>query len=324
MPCLAFLLLIFTVILSLTMKTTEFHAIETLFRQRLPFRHLTTTLSNGDDASVHHIAQGYELVVSTDTAVAGVHWPHDMPLDIAAQRAICAALSDLAAMGAQASWIWLSVVAQNMDDLQAMSDGVVEVCQHYQLELAGGDTVCAPINMLNVTVGGLVPHKQAMTRKQARIGDDIWLIGDLGLSAQGLQQWLAGNKEGNCIPYFQSITPQLSAGVRLQKIGVKCCIDVSDGLMQDAAHIASASQVCFMIEQEQLQKLTHYHSTSMQNILAGGEDYALLCTAPPRLRQQLTQLQATPIGSCQAGSDVQLTYQGNIIPYHSKGYHHFA
>ncbi|MDQ6988724.1 MAG: thiamine-phosphate kinase [Mariprofundaceae bacterium] len=302
----------------------EFQAIEALFRKRVPFCHETTYLSNGDDASVHDIPAGFSLAISTDTAVEGVHWPSDMPLDVAAKRAVCAALSDLAAMGAKACWIWLSVVARDQRALQDMSDGVVEVCQQYQLELAGGDTVSAAVNMLNVTVGGLLPQGKALSRTKALVGDDIWLLGDVGLSAQGLEQWLNGDSAGDCITFFQHIQPQLEQGEALLNMGVLCCMDISDGLLQDASHLAAASQVGLWIEQEKLKRLKCYEKTSLSKMLAGGEDYALLCTAPVLMRRQLLQLQAQRIGSCHVGNAVKLMHQGQEVKLEIQGYDHFA
>lgn len=310
----------------------EFDAISRLFQQRVPFQHPFTTLANGDDASSHHIPEGFEFVVSTDTAVESIHWPSDTPLDIAANRAVLAALSDLAAMGAEPAWIWLAVMAQNTAALESISQGIVRVCLEHQLELAGGDTVHSPTNAINVTVGGLVPKGLIMKRSLAQSNDEVWLMGELGLSAAGLAQWQANDKTGSFVHHFQNPVPQIKAGIQLRELGIQCCLDVSDGLLQDASHISKTAQVsiCFEIEKiqtlpsyQQLQKI-HDHSHALELMLNGGEDYALLFTAHKTKHQQLLALGAYPVGYCTKGNGIRLMHHNVEIEYQHKGYDHFA
>ncbi|MDX8381221.1 MAG: thiamine-phosphate kinase [Ghiorsea sp.] len=310
----------------------EFEAISRLFQQRVNFKHPTTHIKNGDDASVHKIPKGFECVISVDSAVEHVHWPADMPLDIAGNRAICAALSDLAAMGAEPAWIWIAVMAKDKQSLSQMSHGIVDACLTHHLELAGGDTVGSATNAITVTVGGLVPSNFAMTRNTAKNGDEIWLVGDIGLSAAGLKQWLAGNKNGDFVTHFQNIQPRHDLGVKLRNLDVKCCLDISDGLLQDASHIAKASNVGINFELSAVKYLTSYQSLlthfsgeeSLKLMLSGGEDYALLCTAPPSLHQDILSLGASKIGYCVSGHEVKLCHQGDIIDYNIKGFDHFG
>jgi len=310
--------------------TSEFDAISRLFKKRTPYIHPLTQVGNGDDASVHQVPKDKELVISTDAAVSGVHWPEDMPLDIAGHRAVCAALSDLAAMGAKATWVWIAVMAKDSPSLVKMSTGIVQACHNHQIELAGGDTVSSATNAITVTVAGLVPKSTAMTRGNACPDDEIWLLGNLGLSAMGLEQWFAGKHEGDFVSSFQRITPQLEAGEQLRELGVRCCMDVSDGLLQDANHIAKASNVSlnFVIEKLQsapsFKKLAHINKDkALKLTLSGGEDYALLFTAPASLHQSLKKLGALNIGDCSEGNSARLFLQGSEIEYNVKGYDHF-
>ncbi len=309
----------------------EFDAISRLFRQRVPFQHAFTTLGNGDDASAHDIPEGFEFVISTDTAVESIHWPNDTPLDIAASRAVLAALSDLAAMGAEPAWVWLAVMAKDTAALESMSQGIVRVCHEHQLELAGGDTVRSPTNALNVTVGGLVPKGLTMQRSLAQNNDEIWLMGELGLSAAGLMQWQTNHKTGCFVHHFQKPTPQLKAGITLRKMGIQCCLDVSDGLLQDASHISKASQVAMCFETEKIQKIASYQqlqaihgSHALELILHGGEDYALLFTATQDKHQQLLAIGAYPLGYCKQGHEVKLMSHGEEVKFKHQGYDHFA
>ncbi len=310
----------------------EFDAISRLFQKRVTFKHDTTSVANGDDASVHAIPQGYELVISTDASVQAVHWPEDMHLDIAASRATHAALSDLAAMGAQPAWIWASITAENQQTLSQMSDGIVASCNDRHIELAGGDTTRSNTNAIHLTVGGLLPAGSAMTRHTACIHDEVWLWGHIGLSAAGLQHWLEGNQDSELVQYFQNITPLCQEGIRLRELGITTCIDISDGLLQDAEHIAKASQVGIHIEISAIKALPAYQQlhqhfneeTCLKYMLGGGEDYALLFTANTNLHISLEDLGAHCIGRCVQGSHVSLCHQGKALDYHIKGYDHFG
>ena len=310
----------------------EFDAISRLFQQRTPFQHPTTQVGNGDDASTHIIPDGFELVVSTDTAVEAVHWPQDMPLDIAGGRAINAALSDLAAMGATPTWLWLAIMAKDAASLSSMSDGIVQACLTHKVELAGGDTVRSSTNSINVTVGGLLPKGQAMLRSNAQAGDDIWLLGNTGLAAAGLKQWFQDEQQGCFVSCFQHIQPLYNQGMKLRELGVRCCIDISDGLLQDAGHIAKGSHLGLHIDLARIQSLSCYQQLlphfgeeiSLKKVLSGGEDYALLCTALVSHQQALQDMHAQHIGTCVQGEGVYLTHEGKIVDYNIKGYDHFA
>jgi len=308
------------------MPDSEFNLIQQCFVEKSKVMHANTQISNGDDASVHILNKNEALVVSTDTAVAGVHWPRDFPLDQAADRAVCAALSDLAAMGAKACWAWVSVVADSAESLEMMGTGVTDALNRYDVELSGGDTVQAPCQILNITVAGMLKHGTAMQRNQAEMTDKVWLIGKLGFSSLGLQQWFSGKHTGSFVPYFREIHPKLEQGEYLRKIGIRCCIDVSDGVLQDAGHIAKASNIGMELE---LSKFPGWKKMSdqvgvkdaQQAMLSGGEDYALLFTAPAHM----TWLSpfACCIGECTEGDGVEVKLHDEAVLCTQVGYKHF-
>jgi len=319
------------------MSASEFDLIHACFRKEARIFSSMTRVGNGDDASVHAIPAGQQLVVSTDTAVVGVHWPHDFPVHLAADRAVCAALSDLAAMGAKAHWAWVSVMASDCHVLEAMGQGVTAALNRYDVELSGGDTVQSPMNALNITVSGLLPEHTAMQRNQAHVGDDVWLLGRLGFSALGLQDWFSGKRKGRFLASFENIVPQLSGGEVLRKLGVRCCMDVSDGLWQDAEHLCSASHVGMHIDLEQLPEWFNVVSAvgendAMQAMLSGGEDYALLFTAPTYI-SGLSSLavkigvcvQAAPVqGASVQGQNVVVSLRGQPVALKQRGFDHFG
>lgn len=309
------------------MNAGEFTLIDTCFKGQGGSSNAFTRLGIGDDASVHQLKTGMELVISTDTSVEGVHWPQDYPLDKAADRAVCSALSDLAAMGAEPLCAWLNVTARDNEAVSLMGLGSTAALGRYDVELVGGDTCRSPLNTLSVTVAGQLPEESAMRRDQAEATDSIWLVGRLGFHALGLQQFQAGNHEGEFVACFDEIKPQLEAGVRLRELGVKCCIDVSDGLLQDADHLADSSHIGMDIEITSVPDWQFLNSkagevSACQAVAFGGEDYALLFTTPASL--QLPNGLAVKIGSCREGSGVRLFKSGQPIKVEKTGFDHFA
>jgi len=304
----------------------EFELIERVFRPG--FVHGCTSIANGDDASVHNIPEGMEVAVSTDHFVAGIHWPEDFPLVDAGARAVAAALSDMAAMGADPAWIWLGVQAVSVKAAETMGQGVIAAIGCYGLELAGGDTTRSPVNALGITVGGLLRQGSALRRDGSKVGDDVWLIGHSGYAALGLEQWRKGIRSGAYVGHFRKVVPLLAEGQRLLRLGVRCCIDVSDGLIQDAAHIARASRLALHLQVDCIPDLSTLaeiagFETAQRFVLSGGEDYALLCTADPSLSEVLREF-ATCIGSCKEGSGVKASLNSRPLPINETGYEHFA
>ncbi|MDX8402979.1 MAG: thiamine-phosphate kinase [Mariprofundaceae bacterium] len=304
----------------------EFDLIQKAFRQGSPKPHSNTSVWNGDDASVHSIPDGMELVVSTDSSVFGVHWPENFPLDKAADRAVCAALSDLAAMGAEACWAWVSVMSGSDDDLMELGKGVNAALSRYAIELAGGDTVHSSVNTLNITVAGIVPEGKAMCRYKAKNKDRVWIIGKAGFSSLGLKQWMAEMEEGYFKRYFEVIKPKLKQGARLRELGICCCIDVSDGVLQDAGHIAKASGVGMELELSDFAGwdiLCHKvgEKNAVKAVVGGGEDYALIFTAPEGMGW--LDSFATCVGRCTNDEGVKILLKGEKLEGLSPGYDHF-
>jgi len=306
---------------------SEFDLIWNAFLQGAPRPHADTSVVNGDDASVHSIPKDMELVISTDTSIVEVHWPRELPLDQAADRAICAALSDLAAMGAEPRWAWLAVTAGSAAELEEVGRGVNAALERYGVELAGGDTTRGYLTSLTITVGGVLPKGSAMLRSAASAGDGVWLIGRAGFASLGLKQWQAGMDEGYFKAYFAEIKPRLDEGIKLRELGIRCCIDVSDGVVADAGHIAEASGVRMELDLSLFpgwKKLCHKvgEKIAASAVAGGGEDYALIFTAPESLRW--IDSFATRIGRCAKGSGVTLLLDGEVVEGLDPGYDHFA
>jgi len=305
----------------------EFQLITDTFHTGIPIIDPGTSIGNGDDASVHQLADGEELVISSDMAVAGVHWPHNFPLHLAADRAVCAALSDLAAMGAEARWVWLAVACDDQEKFKAIGEGASAAIKRYWVELAGGDTVRAAQTSITVTVGGSLPKGTAMRRNHANRGDGVWIIGRAGFSSLGLKQWLAEMEEGYFKRYFETVKPRLEQGVKLRELGVKCCIDISDGILQDASHVARDSSVGMALELSsfpgwELLCRKVGEKSAIRAVASGGEDYALLFTAPEGMGW--LDSFATKVGVCTDGIDVEMQLNGTNLEGLATGFDHFA
>ena len=283
----------------------EFEFIELLKKTNSP-----VPLGIGDDAAVISIPSSQQLVISSDNAVEGIHFPLDSPLDKVAYRACVAALSDLAAMAAQPHWSLLSVTIPKYPDdslYHSLATGILSAFNEYGVTLIGGNTTKGPLN-LGVTVMGLIPIDQYITRQSAKAGEGIYVTGTLGDAALGLQS-IQGSFQGQYREFledrFWRPTPRFEMIPFLQKVHASSCIDISDGLQGDLQHILKASGVGAIIESALL-PLSHPLQQlplqkALQLALTGGEDYELCFTAPKAL-----------VANHQNSFPIPVTYIGDV------------
>ena len=250
-------------------------------------------LSVGDDGAALRVDEGCELIVSTDTSTAGVHFPDDLfPEDIA-YKAVAAAASDLSAMGASPLGMTLAISLPEHDSLwlHGFSEGLASVCSEFHLPLIGGDTTRGLLS-ITITVMGQCPIGQKLLRSGASTGDLLCVSGSLGDSAFGLSM-LQGKERGLDVDFghqeyllskFSRPTSRIDLGERL-RLQATSCIDVSDGLLADAAHIADASGCKLVIDSAKLPLsqalvVSVGRERAVELALAGGEDFELLFTLP--------------------------------------------
>ncbi|MEE4279986.1 MAG: thiamine-phosphate kinase [Halieaceae bacterium] len=285
-------------------------------------------LGVGDDAAVLDLGRDEQLVVSTDVAVAGVHFPIDAPLDRAAFRAVAAAASDLVAMAARplAMTLNLSLASAQASELAALRRGLEAATAAFELPLVGGDLVRAPLS-LGVQVLGAVRRGAALTRSGAQPGDRLCVSGCLGDSAAGLAllqgrpvERLAAAMEERLIERFWQPRPDFVLGRSLAGVAT-AAIDVSDGLLADAAHLARASGVGLEIDSARLPLSIELRACADREqvldwALAGGEDYVLCFTLA-----EAAPLPAgcSVIGAVTAGEGVHCDRE----PRTATGYRHF-
>jgi thiamine-monophosphate kinase len=291
----------------------------------------------GDDAAICEVPSGMQLVISTDTLVAGVHFPEDTAATDIGYKALAVNLSDLAAMGAAPAWFSLavSVPEMDMDWLQAFAHGVLELANEHKVALIGGDTTRGPLS-ITVTVHGFVPSGTALRRDAAKPGDDIWVTGSLGDAAAALQQIGSGLQSMKLRHRLDRPTPRVAAGMAIRGLA-NAAIDVSDGLAQDLGHILAASGLGADLELGRLpvsSSLLEFHpddETRWRLQLAGGDDYELCFTAAPKnafaIEQALAEcgVSASVIGHVNEQAGLQcLKPEGDALVLHRTGYQHFG
>ncbi len=269
----------------------------------------------GDDAAVIATGGARDLVFTTDTMVQGVHFRADFasPWQVG-WKALASTVSDIGAMGAvpKVAIVSIAVPADTpVDTLTELYDGLAASGEFHRTDVVGGDTVRTdgPV-VVTVAATGECSAGQAVTRSGARPGDVVVVTGTLGDSAAGLALLTAGKGD---IPSFTKLverhlkpTARLNEGLLLANAGATALIDISDGLVQDAGHLAEAGGVGIEIRLDRIptsQALQAAGKALGVNpaawILAGGEDYELLATMNEEdarnMQEQLKQSEAAPL-----------------------------
>ncbi|MDB6047789.1 MAG: thiL [Pseudomonas sp.] len=293
-------------------------------------------LGIGDDCALLTVPPGEQLAISTDTLVAGVHFPDLCDPFLLGQRALAVSASDLAAMGATplAFTLALTLPSVDADWLQAFAQGLNLMAQRCSLQLVGGDTTRGPLS-LTMTVFGRVPAGLALTRRGAQVGDLLCVGGELGDGAGALPLVLNQRNAETSIAdallaRYWSPQPQLALGLALRGKAT-AALDVSDGLLADCGHIAAASNVRLVIEREALPLSAPLLAflgleAAREAALSGGDDYVLAFTLPA---SQLSGLRAAVssvrvIGRVEAGQGVCLVdSDGKDVTPLARGYQHF-
>jgi thiamine-monophosphate kinase len=295
-------------------------------------------LGIGDDAAILRVPAGRDLVVAMDTLNAGVHFPGETaPADIG-WKSLAVNFSDLAAMGAIPAWCTLSLSLPQPDAawVDAFLDGFLALAVQHEVSLVGGDTTRGPLSVC-VTVHGLVEPGRALRRDGAGIGDDLWVTGTLGDAAGALRQWLAGDViEPVLRARLDRPTPRVAAGRALAGIATSC-IDVSDGLLADLAHVCRASRTGACVSVDALPASPALRAAYAGDALrtlqaAGGDDYELCFSAPQGVRGEVVAtlarcgVVATRIGlvTGETGSIDAVDRDGAVWSPPRRGYEHFG
>jgi len=318
---------------------TEFELIERYFRDCGAARS-DVIAGIGDDAALVAVPPDTELVVTTDTLVAGVHFPQGAPAASIGHRALAVNLSDLAAMGARAAWALLALTIPRAEEawLAEFAAGLAALARAHGVALVGGDTTRGPLTV-TVQLLGTVPPGAALRRCGGRAGDALFVSGTPGDAAAGLaleERRLAA--EPLALAYlrerFLRPTPRMALGERLRG-HASACIDVSDGLLGDAGKLAQASQTGVEISFAAVpvsEPLVRAVGEEQARTLAltGGDDYELLFAVhPEKVSAMLADLPPerwgyTRIGALRAAPGAEVLREGTVMQFSHSGYQHFT
>jgi len=296
-----------------------------------PERSRRVILGIGDDAAVWQPSRSHRSVISTDMLVEGVHFERTtMSLEDAGWRAMAAALSDLAAMGARPvlATVALGVPAANGSvEILELYKGIAASARRFKIAIAGGDLSRSDIVTISVTVVGEVRPSNVKTRAGGKSGDVLAVTGELGASRAGLLGEAAG------LQAFRRPVPRIAEGRFLAaSANVTAMMDISDGLSTDLQRFCAASGVAAEIEtipaadsaREVAQRLGE---DPERFALVGGEDFELLVAIRPRAFRYLAgryekrfKKRLLRVGSLQKGRGVLW----REAPVDSLGWDHFA
>jgi thiamine-monophosphate kinase len=281
-----------------------------------------------DDAASFAPPEGYDLVLTTDAIVSGIHFLPDDPPETLARKALRVNLSDLAAKGAQPAGCLLTLALPEAVDeswLAAFASGLQSDCNLYACPLYGGDTVrtTGPL-WLSVTALGTLPRGTMVKRAGAKPGDRIVVTGSIGDGALGLRllrepdlagRWSLGDEDaGHVIGRYRVPQPRnaLADAVRAH---ASAAMDISDGLVGDLAKLCDVSGVSARIETPRLplsaaaRKALTADPGLIEAIATGGDDYEILAAIPAvklsafREQARAVAVPVTEIGEVGAGGD---------------------
>ncbi|HZR81350.1 MAG TPA: thiamine-phosphate kinase [Candidatus Binatia bacterium] len=266
----------------------------------------------GDDAAV--VQPGDRpLAVTTDSLVEGVHfragWLTAAELG---RKAVAVNLSDLAAMAATPRFVLAAVTAPGAfaaAELDALLDACAAAADEAGAALVGGNLTSGDALSVTVTAIGSVEGR-CLARAGARPGDRLLVTGDLGAAAAAVAERLAGRAPSPALQdRWARPVARVAAARALAAAGAHAAIDVSDGLLADVGHLATASGVGARIERDRLPRLPEVaalDAAGRDYAATGGEDYELVFAIPPALA-------AGGLADLAARAGVALTDVGEVV-----------
>ena len=303
----------------------EFDLIDRYFKR--PARR--AALGVGDDCALLNPTPGMQLAISTDLLLEGRHFLSTVDPVRLGHKALAVNLSDLAACGARPLAFTLALALPEAIDawLEGFSRGLFALADAHDCELIGGDTTRGPLAIC-ITVFGEVPPGHALLRSGARPGDDLYVSGTLGDARLALEVFRGTRSLPQ--PVFDAArermeqpTPRVALGLALRGVATAAA-DISDGLVGDLGHILKASGAGAWIDTSIAINLiaARGHLTmeggqsdaefALECVLAGGDDYELVFTAPPAARNRVkaaavqAQTPVTRIGRIEAEPGLRL------------------
>lgn len=287
-------------------------------------------LGIGDDCALLQPPSGEELAMTTDTLVAGRHFPEGTSAYDIGWKSLAVNLSDLAAMGAQPRWFLLALTLPEATPswLADLAAGLRDLARQHGMALVGGDTTRGPLS-ITITATGSVPTGQALRRDRARPEDLVCVTGTLGDAALALR---SPHADPALSDRLNRPTPRVNAGLALRGLA-HAAIDLSDGLAGDLGHILEASGVGAEIFADELPASSAFQQfvppeQRLTLQAAGGDDYELcVCLPESALADARARLEVslTVIGQISARKGLRILDAGDQeLAVSLTGYRHFG
>lgn len=308
---------------------SEFGLIQRYFTSKTMLNEVNR-LGIGDDCALMSIPAGYELAITTDTMVEGVHFFPDADPEALGHKLLAVNLSDLAAMGAKPVSISLALTlpAVNEEWLQLFSAGFLALAADFSIDLIGGDTTSGALT-LTVHALGLVPEHQALKRSGAKVGDLIFVTGQLGNAGLGLKITRGYHclDSDVALQQFNRPNPRVTEGQAIRQYA-SSCIDLSDGLASDLKHIVETSAVGALIEWDRLPLSEPVKAYVKQTQdwafpLSAGEDYELCFTVSPD-KLDCIDIDCIQVGVIEQRAGIRIKRSNSIEQLKVKGFEHFS
>jgi thiamine-monophosphate kinase len=295
-----------------------------------------------DDAAIVAPCAGHDLVVTTDTIVAGVDFLDDDPPDTVAKKALRVNLSDLAAKGAVPRAYLLNLILPRVTDtswLEAFARGFGEDQKTYGIDLLGGDISSTPGPLsIAITAFGDIAAGRMIRRDGARAGDLVFVTATIGDSAGGLvllKGEATSEFRDQLIMRYRVPEPPVFFGPKLLGFA-SAALDVSDGLLADLGHIADVSGARIAVEALRIPRSAALRSlwgdgtNAIVRAATAGDDYQIAFTAPPSRETEILDtahnmdIAVTRIGRVEQGAGVVLLDEsGSEITVARPGFRHF-
>jgi len=291
-----------------------------------------------DDAAHYSPPPGFDLIITKDAMVEGVHFPNGEYGAMIAERLLRVNLSDLAAKGASPRGYLLSIAwPKNLPvkEIEAFARGLKSIQAKFKISLWGGDTVATtgPL-VISATLIGVCPENMSCKRFGAKPDDDIWMTGQVGKGFVGLSSLT--NSKGPQRPrdYYYRPVPRLELQSVLRG-WASAAIDVSDGFVADLNHIAKASHLAMTVEVTDHFWPSEVKADSLSlpetvpSLLTHGDDYEIIFTAHKDHRTLILEaaekflFPVSRIGQCHLGKGVTVKYKGEELTFDRTGYSHF-
>lgn len=315
----------------------EFSLIDVFFKKPAHTR-ADVVFGIGDDAACLTVPKDHQLLVSTDTLVADVHFLSSWDAYDIAYKAVMVNISDIAAMAAIPCWISLALTLPepNKSWLKHFSKGLHDSLKRFDIALIGGDTTRGPLS-ITITIHGLVPAGKAVRRSGANPGDKIYVSGELGAAALAVsflkRNDINQSDQQTLMQKLQYPSPRVDLAEILQTYA-SAAIDISDGLSADLNHICVASEVGACLDYPAIPVhplVKKYQQTKATDFaLCGGDDYELCFTVPSQKEEAFLAALSKQgvhcylIGVIEKNQGLRaIIREGDTVILEPRGYSHF-